>query len=83
MKDVYFFFLRYFYNDVNDVTGKDPGVFPASVGAFHLERPLKFPFTSLTVHSVGRDSKIRNLVLNHLHANHQISVYFLSSHFLD
>ena len=37
------------------------GVFPASVGAFHLERPLKscklkfegsFPVTSLTVHSV-------------------------------
>ena len=31
---------------VNDVTGKDPlqrpqGVFTSSVGAFHLERPLK------------------------------------------
>ena len=36
---------------VDDVTGKDSlerprGVFTASVGAFHLERPLKFQFTA-------------------------------------
>ena len=36
---------------VDDVTGKDSlerprGVFTASVGAFHMERPLKFQFTA-------------------------------------
>ena len=36
---------------VNDVPEKDPlerprGIFTASVGAFHLERPLKFQFTA-------------------------------------
>ena len=36
---------------VNHVTGKNPlerpiGGFPASAGAFHLERPLKFEFNA-------------------------------------
>lgn len=38
-------------------------IFTASVRVFHLERPLEFPFSSLMVHSVGADSKIRNVVL--------------------
>ena len=53
------------------------------VRALHLERPLKPPFESLTVHSVGADSKIRNVVLYHLHTKYQMPVYFLSSHFWD
>ena len=36
---------------INDVLGRDPlerpsGVFPATLGLLHLERPLKFQFTA-------------------------------------
>ena len=68
---------------VNDVIGKDPlewSLCKCSVRAFHLKKTLKFPFTSLMVHSVGADSKIENIVFIHLPTKSQIWVYFLLSH---
>ena len=50
-----------FVNDLTDPLERPSGVFTGSVGAFHLERPLKickltfegsFPVTLLSVHGV-------------------------------